>query len=674
VAAADGALAGYDALESVEDLAASQQAWSDDVMTEGELGELLRASAAAVLLEDSEPEPAPASFDTEPESEPASASSSFDIRPEPAFIVVGDDAAQAPQLQEAGADSGFEITSGPAVSGEDMTAARLEAGLPGAGEQREDAASATEPTAQEVARATHEALMAAQEVVRATHEAQMAAQGVNVLEDESAISADERPAAAAGQEISTVSFDEHVPEGQYFEPRPAFDAPAPVTGQAEQAGITAGVPAGGDSLPADPVFTVVATREDVVAEPAASASEAAAPAEPEGEDAPSFRHAGVVVPLRQPRADGAGDAKGGVTAMLQRLLRLAAARGASTVYVVAQSAPMVRVDGEFSVLDGEPSLNTAFVERLLAELTPRARDAAAGPAAEWIADVPEIGRVRCVTFRDHRGPGIIFRMVPSRAIAADHLGLSAEVQALCAEADGLVLVAGGRGSGRSTLLASFVDLVNRTRSDHVITAESQIEFVHENKRSFVSQRDVRGSAEAVAAAVRAACREEPDVLVVEDLRTPELVSLALEAAESGRLVFGSVPAVSAISAVERVLEMFPAERREKAQASLAGVLRGVVSQVLLRRLRGGRVAAREVLINTPAVASLIAEGKTFELHAALENGRRDGMVPFSESLATLVREGTVHPAHAHRKAPDREKFLSILRRDGVDTSVAERLA
>jgi twitching motility protein PilT len=120
--------------------------------------------------------------------------------------------------------------------------------------------------------------------------------------------------------------------------------------------------------------------------------------------------------------------------------------------------------------------------------------------------------------------------------------------------------------------------------------------------------------------------------------------------------------------------MFPAERREKAQASLAGVLRGVVSQVLLRRLRGGRVAAREVLINTPAVASLIAEGKTFELHAALENGRRDGMVPFSESLATLVREGTVHPAHAHRKAPDREKFLSILRRDGVDTSVAERLA
>jgi twitching motility protein PilT len=288
--------------------------------------------------------------------------------------------------------------------------------------------------------------------------------------------------------------------------------------------------------------------------------------------------------------------------------------------------------------------------------------------------VPEIGRVRCVTFRDHRGPGIIFRMVPPRAISADSLGISAEVQALCTEADGLVLVAGGRNSGRSTLLASFVDLINRTRSDHVITTESQIDFVHENKRSFISQREVRGSSEAIAAAVRGASREEPDVLVIEDLRTPELVALALEAAESGRLVFGGVPAVSTVSTVERLIEMFPAERREKAQASLAGVLRGIVSQVLLRKLKGGHVAAREVLINTPTIANLIAQGKTFELNAALDAGRRFGMVAFSESLAALVREGTVHPSHAYRKAPDREQFLAALARDGFDASVAERLA
>jgi twitching motility protein PilT len=265
-------------------------------------------------------------------------------------------------------------------------------------------------------------------------------------------------------------------------------------------------------------------------------------------------------------------------------------------------------------------------------------------------------------------------MVPARAIAAEQLGLPAEVQALCSEAEGLVLVAGGRGSGKSTLLTSFVDLINRTRSDHVITVESQIEFVHENNRSFVSQREVRGDSDAVAAAVRTACREEPDVLIVEDMRSPELVSLALEAAEAGRLVFGTVPAPSAVSALERMIEMFPPERREKVQASLASTLRGVVSQLLLRRLKGGRIAAREVLLNTPAVANLILEGKSFQLPAALENGRRVGMMPFAESLATLVRDGVVHPAHAYRRAPNRDQFLTILRREGIDVSIAERLA
>jgi twitching motility protein PilT len=339
-----------------------------------------------------------------------------------------------------------------------------------------------------------------------------------------------------------------------------------------------------------------------------------------------------------------------------------------TVYVVAQSAPMIRVDGEFSVLDGEPMLDAAFVGRLFEELTPQSRDSGSAEAAEWVTDVPEIGRVRCVTFRDHRGPGVIFRMIPARAIEAGQIGLPEEVQALCTEADGLVLVAGGRGSGRSTLITSFVDLINRSRSDHVITTESQVEFVHQNRRSFISQREVRGGVDQLAATVRSAIREEPDVLVIEDIKTPELAALALEAAESGRLVFGAVPAASAVSAVERLLEMFPAERREQAQVVLAATLRGVVSQVLLRRLKGGRVAAREVLINTPAVANLILQGKTAQLPEALENGRRYGMMPFAESLASLVREGTVHPAHAQRNAPDRDQLLALLRRDGVDTA------
>jgi twitching motility protein PilT len=390
----------------------------------------------------------------------------------------------------------------------------------------------------------------------------------------------------------------------------------------------------------------------------------------EDEPAPS-RPAAVVLPLtRQTKTEG-GDGRAAVATNLQRLLRLAANRGAATVYVVANTAPLVRVDGEFSTLEGEPAISTAIVDRLLAEVSPASRESAP-PSAEWLIDVPEIGRVRCLTFRDHRGPGIIFRMVPARAIAADQLGLSAEVQALCSEADGVVLVTGGRDSGRSTLLTSFVDLINRTRADHIITIESQIDFVHESKRSFISQREVRGE-DAMVGAVRSACREEPDVLVIEDIRSHDVASLALEAADAGRLVFASVPGVSTSSAIERLIELFPAERREKAQASLAGSVRAVVAQVLLRKLRGGRVAAREVLLNTPAVAGLIMEGKTFQLSSAIENGRRVGMMSFAESLASLVREGVVHPSHAYRKAPSREQLIAALDRDGVDTSIAERL-
>jgi twitching motility protein PilT len=370
----------------------------------------------------------------------------------------------------------------------------------------------------------------------------------------------------------------------------------------------------------------------------------------------------------------AAEARPAAALPLDRVLRIAAARGAATVYVIAQSAPMIRVDGEISALDGETPWTSADIDRLVMDLAPaRVRDGGQA-SGEWVTDVPDVGRVRCVTFRDHRGPGVIFRMIPPRAISAEQLGLSVEIQALCSQSDGLVLVTGARASGKSTLLSAFVDVINRTRSDHVITIEPQIGFVHESRRSYVSQREVRGDSERMASAVRSAFREDPDVLMIEDLRTHEIVALALEAAESGRLVFGSIPASSTVAAIDRLIELFPAERRAQAQTSLAGSLRGVISQVLLRKARGGRVAAREVLLNTPAVAGLIMEGKTFQLPVALDSGRRQGMTPLADSLAALVRDGTVQPAEAYRKAQDREALLTILRREGVDTSFVERLA
>jgi twitching motility protein PilT len=276
-----------------------------------------------------------------------------------------------------------------------------------------------------------------------------------------------------------------------------------------------------------------------------------------------------------------------------------------------------------------------------------------------------------VSFRDHRGPGGVFRMIPPRALSADQLGLSREIQALCGEPEGLVLVVGPRSSGKSTLMAAFVDLINRTRSDHVITLERQIGFVHENRRSFISQREV--AVDAGAAAARAALREDPDVLVIEDLRTGPLMNVALEAAASGRLVVGGFSAHTAAAAIDRIIDLYPPEYREQVQMALAESLRGVIVQVLLRKQGGGRVPAREVLLNTPGVSSLIADGKTSQLAMAIEGGRRYGMVPINDALVALVQSGTVDPREAYRQSTDRPGFLAALKRSGVDTSFVERL-
>jgi twitching motility protein PilT len=359
---------------------------------------------------------------------------------------------------------------------------------------------------------------------------------------------------------------------------------------------------------------------------------------------------------------------------LLEVLKAASERAASIVYVVAQSKPMIRVDGEISALDQGQVMSPQDVDRLVAGLAPAplTESARSGPV-EWISEVADLGRVRCVTFKDHRGPGLIFRMVSSRSISADHLALSPEVRDLCAQTEGLVLITGPRGSGRSTLMAAFVDLINRTRSDHIISIESQIGFTHESRRSFISQREARDE-QSAAAAVRGALNEDPDVLIVDDVRSADVASAVLEAAESGRLVFASVNGSSTAEGVKALLELFPESERLQARASLAASLRAVVSQMLLRKLAGGRTAARELLFNTPAIATLILEGKNIDIPSALDGGRRHGMMPLTDSLATLVREGTVHAAEAYRKAPDRAALIAALTREGVDTSFAERLA
>jgi twitching motility protein PilT len=388
--------------------------------------------------------------------------------------------------------------------------------------------------------------------------------------------------------------------------------------------------------------------------------------------------AAVVLPLlRSPvRPDMPPALAGPPKSGLDRLLRIAAARGASTLYLSSLARPSIRVDGEIRPLEGEPPQGPSDVESLLIDLMPeRNREALrSGVGTEWICDVADVGRVRCMSFRDHRGAGGIFRMMPMRAISADQLGLSREIQTLASEPEGLVLVVGPRSSGKSTLVSAFVDLINRTRRDHVITIESEIKVVHEHRSSLVSQREVRGSSGEMLAVVRGAVRENPDVLVLEELRTPEIVGAALDAAGSGHLVIGALPAHTATAAVDRIIDSYPPEQRRSVQLALAENLRGIVAQVLLRKPGGGRVAAREVLLNTSAVASAIAEGKTSQLPLAIDGGRKYGMVPLNDALVGFVQSGAVDAQEAYRRAADRPGFLALLKRQGIDTSFIERLA
>jgi twitching motility protein PilT len=370
------------------------------------------------------------------------------------------------------------------------------------------------------------------------------------------------------------------------------------------------------------------------------------------------------------------DASDQSTPGLDRLLRMAAARGASTLYLSSGAQPTLRVDGELHSLDDAPVLDADEIESSLLTLMPE-RNAEAfrrGVASDWVSQIPDLGPVRCMSFRDHRGPGGVFRMMPARAISADQLGLSREIQSLALESEGLVVIAGPRSSGKRTLMSALVDLVSRTRRDHVIAIETEINLLHNRGGAFLSQREVRGGADEMLAAARAALREQPDVLVLEELRTTALMSLALDAAASGRLVIGGLRASGACGAIDRILDLYPPEHRSAAQLSLAQNLRGVVAQVLLRNSGGGRVAAREVLLNTPSVRNVLAEGKTSQLGLTMEVGRLMGMAPLNDSLIAYVQSGVVDMRDAYHRTHDRAGFLASLKRHGVDTSALERYA
>jgi len=294
-------------------------------------------------------------------------------------------------------------------------------------------------------------------------------------------------------------------------------------------------------------------------------------------------------------------------------------------------------------------------------------DAAAFAGGEWTFDLAGAGRIRCMTVTDQRGPGAVFRIVPARTAAADQLGLSLETQALTLERDGLILVVGPRSSGKNVVIGGLLDLINRARQAYIVTVQREVNATWEAERAFISQREARGGLDDMLTVARAALRENPDVLVLQEVRSAALMSLALDAAASGQLVIAGYTARTAPAAIAGLINQAPFEQRRHVQLALSQHLRGVIAQTLVARPNGGRAAARELMLNTPPIAAALAEGKTWQLALAMQARSNHGMVTMNEALVDLVQHGLVAAEDAYRQAPEPTAFADALKRLGIDT-------
>jgi twitching motility protein PilT len=412
--------------------------------------------------------------------------------------------------------------------------------------------------------------------------------------------------------------------------------------------------------------------------PAASAPAATpAPIAPEPiAAAPPPRSSGpVAVPAsRSDDADAIGIFAGSdrARATLDALLRTMVERKASDLHLRCGEPPIVRLHGEMTRLEGsvlEPPDLEAMIRSVMPERN--RREYADSNDTDYAYELPGVARFRANALKDRRGPAAVFRQIPATVVTVEQMGITAEVQKLCQLNKGLVLVTGPTGSGKSTTLCSLIDLVNRSRHDHVLTIEDPIEFVHPNKQCIITQRQVGVHTGSFKSALRAALREDPDIILVGELRDLETVAIAIETAETGHLVFGTLHTTTAAGTIDRIIDQFPADRQSQIRVMLAESLKGVISQTLCKRIGGGRVAAREVLLSIPAVTNLIREGKTFQIPTVMQTSKRLGMVTLNDALLDLVDGKLIEPAEGYGKAVDKVMYLGGLRSRGLDTSFAE---
>ncbi len=399
-----------------------------------------------------------------------------------------------------------------------------------------------------------------------------------------------------------------------------------------------------DDAPAPTSATPATDGQAAAAKPAAAATTPAAAAKPA---------AGPAAPQ----------------AAIDKYFRVMIEHGASDLHMSTGAPPMLRADGEMITIENEPVLTYDTLKKTIYEITPdkNKEEFEATNDSDFAYEIPGLARFRCNIFRDRKGVGAVFRVIPTDILTVDDLGLSQSIRDLCFLSKGLVVVTGPTGSGKSTTLAAMVDFINKNRKDHIITIEDPIEFVHENQGCLMNQREVGVHTESFKKALRAALREDPDIVLVGEMRDLETIAIAIETAETGHLVFGTLHTTTAPSTVDRIIDQFPADRQEQIRTMLSGSLKAVIAQTLCKRSDKGRVAALEVLMVNNAVSNLIREGKIFQIPSVMQTAKAEGMILLNEALFTHVKAGIVDPKEAYIKAVDKKGLLAMYEEGGVST-------
>ncbi|SDI27056.1 type IV pilus twitching motility protein PilT [Pseudomonas panipatensis] len=342
---------------------------------------------------------------------------------------------------------------------------------------------------------------------------------------------------------------------------------------------------------------------------------------------------------------------------ITELLAFSAKQGASDLHLSAGLPPMIRVDGDVRRIN-LPPLEHKQVHALIYDIMndKQRKDYEEFLETDFSFEVPGVARFRVNAFNQNRGAGAVFRTIPSKVLTMEDLGMGEVFKRISDVPRGLVLVTGPTGSGKSTSLAAMLDYLNNTKYSHILTVEDPIEFVHESKKCLVNQREVHRDTLGFNEALRSALREDPDIILVGEMRDLETIRLALTAAETGHLVFGTLHTTSAAKTIDRIVDVFPAEEKSMVRSMLSESLQAVVSQTLLKKIGGGRVAAHEIMIGTPAIRNLIREDKVAQMYSAIQTGGALGMQTLDMCLKGLVAKGLVNREAAKEKAKIPENF------------------